>query len=157
MEDLVQNIISGSWWISLVFLAVVLALIFVVGRTRLSSLLISTYLAFVVTVKSDFSLLDSPAGRVSYFIILMLIFSSVFYSFFQTGLGGGGLSSWVKLILLSIATTGLIMSIVLSWYPKKILGGSLSPFYLNIFTSDAAQIFWVVIPLVLLILFKRRG
>lgn len=160
MEELLRNIVnvmSGNWWASLAFLVIVLIMIFAVGYNRLSSLLIAIYLAFTVTIKSDFSLLNSPVGKTGYFLILMLIFFSVFYSFFRIGLGNGRISAWIKLTLLSVATTGLIASIILSWYPKKILSSNFSAFYLDVFTSSAAQIFWVMIPLVLLMLFKQRN
>jgi hypothetical protein len=158
---------SGSWdWILLfVFLAVAFIYGLSMGRNRLAVLILGTYFSFIITKNIPWSELvfagvkEAPDPTVQIFIFLALILGFYFlipHSVLSSAarLRGRGRSSWWQALVLSVLQIGLILAVVISFLPPKIISG-LSPLTKTIFSGALTQFLWLFLP-ILAVMFLRR-
>jgi len=144
-------------WLWGIMILTILFLLLVIRRSAWGSFLISIYLAFAVTVKSVSFFFKSPLAEIIYFAVIGIVLFSIFKQSFRLRVGGKKIWLWIKMTLLSLTSTGLLASIVLSWYADFFKKSDFSDFLLQGLISTPAQLFWIVMPLVLLIIFRKKN
>ncbi len=147
---------AGDIWLLILFAVASLILIALVKKRNLGSLLISVYVVFAITIKSSFTFLENSNAKVVYFLIIILVVFSLFKRLFKINITGKKMTVWIKTILFSFAILGLLASIIMTWLPARVVEASFSVFSLQLFLSDGMQLFWMVIPLFLVSIFKYR-
>jgi hypothetical protein len=135
------------------------------GRGRMVSFILSTYFSLVLisffpwAAASDLlgnKELLSPSFKAFLFLALAVAISFLMpRSFLGSGLGGkrGGRGSWFYLILFSLCEAGLLAAIILSFLPQKIVV-DLNPLIRQFFVGEVPQFFWILLPVLVLILLK---
>lgn len=146
---------AGDIWLLVLFVAISLALVFIVKRKRLGALLFSIYISYVILTFSYF-LPDSPATKIAYFGILIFLIFLAMRKFFTFSISGKKIAIWTQSIILSFLTVGMITSLIFSWLPKKEIQEFFSPFSKQLFTSEPFQLAWVVLPLIFLLFIKKN-
>jgi len=76
-------------------------------------------------------------------------------SFLGSGLGGKrvGRGSWFYMILFSLCEAGILVAVVLSFLPQKIMA-DLNPLIGQFFVGAVPQFFWILLPMLVLVLLK---
>lgn len=129
------------------------------GKSRLISVLLSTYLA--AFIYENFRFLDflvkgrSPLEvlflRGASFFAILVIVSLIISRFFRRDWEG---ESWFLSFLLSFLEVGLLLALVFQFLPARELI-TFSPVVENVFAGEAAFFWWLVGPLVALWLISR--
>jgi len=159
---------SGSWdWvIILVFLGIAFVYGLSMGRNRLAVVILGTYFSFILTKNIPWSELsfagvkEAPSSTAQIFIFLAIILGFYFlipHSVFSSALRlrGRGRSRWWQPTILGILQIGLILAIVISFLPAKIVSG-LSPLAKTIFTGPLCEFIWLFLPIVAIMFFRHR-
>jgi len=159
---------SGYWdWIIvLVFLAVAFIYGLSMGRHRLVILILGTYFSFVLTKFFPWSqmtfsgLKESPGSTIQIFIFLAIILA-FYFLIPHSALGsvmrlrGRGRSSWWQSLVLSVLQVGLILAVIVSFLPAKIVD-NLSVFTKTVFVGAIAQFLWLLLPIVAIMFLRRK-
>jgi len=159
---------SGYWdWIIvLVFLAVAFIYGLSMGRNRLVILILGTYFSFLLTKNFPWGQLtflgfkESPSSTIQIFIFLAIILA-FYFLIPHSALGsvmrlrGRGRSAWWQSLVLSILQVGLILAVVVSFLPAKIVE-NLSAFTKTIFVGALAQFFWLLLPIFAIMFLRRK-
>ena len=135
---------------------------FAVGRDRAVSILLSVYLAFAVVTNAPlffmlselFGIRRHPALGVAWFIGLFLC---VFFVLWRSAILRGmsrERGAWWESILFSILQVGLAVSVILFLLPSD-LTRSLTPLLKRVFLSDIGRTFWMIGPIIGLVLLGR--
>lgn len=137
-----------------------------IGRKRMITILLATYVSFAIWSVLPF--FDKLAGKISeanFFFLSAIGFSlsTVITYLLLSGskvrslviLRATGVGSWWQIFILSVLQVGLLVSIVLSFFPRG-LNIELTPITTNIFMHQVSRFFWFVIPIVILGLLKRN-
>lgn len=129
------------------------------GKSRLVSVLLSTYLAAFIYENFralDFLVKDRGPWEVlflrgaSFFTILVIV-SLIISRFFRRDWEG---KNWLSSFLLSFLEVGLLLALVFQFLPARELI-TFSPVVENVFAGDAAFFWWLIGPLVALWLISR--
>ncbi|MBI4837339.1 MAG: hypothetical protein HY813_02980 [Candidatus Portnoybacteria bacterium] len=135
------------------------------GRGRMVSLILSTYFSLVLisffpwTAASDLlgsKELLSPSFKAFLFLAIAVAISFLMpRSFLGSGLGArrAGRGSWFYLILCSLCEAGLLVAVVLSFLPQKIVS-DLNPLIRQFFVGEVSQFFWILLPVLVFVLLK---
>ncbi|MFA6254666.1 MAG: hypothetical protein WC675_01380 [Patescibacteria group bacterium] len=150
--------------ILLFFIVSVLIYSFTLGRNRIVSILISTYLALAVTTNLPYmDKLTTMINSISVFsfqISAFLIVFALLFVFLSRSVLVQGFSSlsggWWQVIIFSLLQVGLLASIILSFLPSVAVE-HLSHFTQIVFLSDLGKFCWIVLPILALVFFKGRG
>ena len=159
-----------SWDLILIIIFIGAAFLYglTLGKNKLIALLISTYFSLVIInsipfkeVIAFFGLkgLPSPTLKTFLFLALILFFfflipHSILSSVIRIGKAGVG--SWFQILIFSILEIGLLASIILSFRPSKVIT-DLSPLVKQIFLGQTPQFFWILVPILALVLWRRKG
>lgn len=162
MENLLDSYISTDLLrelsgILLVLVAVSAAFWVLIGRFKLHNLLINIYISYAilnVVLKEAASL--GKFAPIIIFAVLIAFFTIIDNTVFEIHLSGSGLKIW-QVIVLSFLEAGLFVSIVSVLLPEKQLLNYLSENSAQYFVSPWYSIFWMVAPLLFLILIGKRG
>lgn len=146
---------AGDIWLLILFIAISLALVFIVKKKRLGAFLLSVYISYVIFIFSYF-LPDSSSTKIIYFGILIFAIFWSMKKFFTFSIGGKKIAVWTQSVILSFLTVGMITSLVFSWLPQKEVQEFFSPFSKQLFTSDIFQLVWVALPLLFLLFLKKN-
>lgn len=164
-NELVQSL--GVPFLDLIVLAVLvlgsLLYTFMVSRGKLLSILVSTYMAYVLVQFTPF--LDGLADIVGFsdpfvlqiilfgvvFLLILLILSNVI---FQTPIGAETLGLAVA-FLFSFLQVGFLIAVFFSFLPPEILE-TFSPLLQILFINDTSLFLWAATPVVFLIYLGRR-
>jgi len=163
---------SASGWdlfIILVFLIAVLVYGFFLGRNRMIMILLSSYFSLTIVQAIPWERLSSlgwlgmgeePSSslRILIFLGIILLFyflipRSVLSSTLRIRKRGN--ASWIQLFILSIVQIGLLAMVILSFLPSEstnILNSSVK----KIFIGTEAQFVWLVLPVLTMVLIRRR-
>lgn len=130
---------------------------FIFGRFKLVNILINVYiaLAFVGIVPKEM-LVFSVYGKAIVFIALLVLLTAVDKRLFDLHISSAGTDFFWRLIVTSMLVTGLVMSAALSLLPKSIALGFISVAAYGYFASQSAVIFWMVVPLLVLLFINNR-
>lgn len=146
---------AGDIWLLVLFVAISLALVFIVKRKKLGALLLSVYISYVIFIFSYF-LPNSPSTKIIYFGILIFLVFLAMRKFFTFSIGGRKIIVLTQSIILSFLTVGMTTSLIFSWLPKKEIQELFTPFSKQLFTSDPFQLAWVIFPLLFLLFIKKN-
>lgn len=173
MEKITQlasafSLASLSWDILILFFLFIVALLYglTMGKNRIALTILSTYVSFSImtvfpffifkdiVIDSRFFLIKSAVFIIFIAISFILLNRSFFGHLFKVSRALSNMS-FPKIFLISIAQVGLFMSIFFS----NILSGdgsNLSGLSKILFTTQSAQVLWVIAPVLLLGVFKSK-
>lgn len=133
------------------------------GRNRLLGLLLSTYLALVIVRTIPWSLfrVTAPSFGLQIVVLLALVFF-IFIFLPGSSLGDGlGLSykkvktALIWLFIFAILQLGLFTSVILSFLPEDNLT-KVPEFIKKIFASPQGHFIWLALPLLVMILYRKK-
>lgn len=155
---------SDHVWILIGVIVAMLAYGVFVGRDRMVTLLLATYLSLAVLTNApiiaiasrSFGIHDHPTLRLGWFLGLFFLMSFlVWRSHILRGMAYER-GAWWESSLLVVLQAGLMISIVLFLLPTPMLG-ALPPPLIQTFLGDAGRSFWLIAPLVFLAVLGRRA
>jgi len=156
--------LSGNWLLILVFLAAGSALGIVMGRNKLGMIIFGGYVSWLIIRAIPWPIFlgtkTIPDANVQVFIFLALILG-IFFLAPYSGLagilrtGGRGKANLWQLGLLGISELGFLASGVISFLPAKTVA-DLSLLALRIFYEQPMQFVWTILPLLAMLILKRR-
>jgi hypothetical protein len=135
------------------------------GRDRIFLLLIGSYISYalmcVVPFKKFFPDLFDQEGNFVILIVIFLVLIGLIYfllsrSLLKTAIRKKGRRSLFQVFFLSLFLIGVVISGVFSYLPKDLIS-QFSSIILKIFNTPLARTLWLVIPLIFIGLFRRRG
>ena len=145
-----------SFW--LVFIAAGIALGLFLGRSRLVSAVAFSYIALAIirSIPEDIFSFSPLYGQTIAFgglLLVMLLVKDLLFEIESSGVGTG----FFWQIAIAFLLAGMILSIVVSFIPKKIALAYVSAPTYAYFADPWATVFWLVFPLVVLFFLNRRG
>ncbi len=153
----IPNNLAGDLSLFFFFIALSLVFGFVFGRWKLVNILINVYiaLALISIVPKDF-LLFSPYAKVLVFVGLLIFLTAIDERLFDVHIASAGTDFFWRLFVMSILVTGMVLSSVLSFMPKAFALSYISAAAYGYLASPLALIFWMTIPLFLLLFINNR-
>ncbi len=169
-HDFLFSFLGINWsapaWDIIILLFIVFSVLvysFTLGRERIVTLLISTYLSLAVATNLPFmDKLNEIINRFgfstfkisAFLLVFCILFIVLTRSALLQGLGNmaGG---WWQIILFSLLQVGLMVSVILSFLPKDFLK-QLSTFTQILFISDFGKFCWIVLPILALVFVHGR-
>ncbi len=174
IRELLTNFHLGtaSGWdlfIILIFLIAVLVYGFFLGRNRMIILLLSSYFSLVISQVIPWSRISSlgwlgigqqPSAslKISVFVGLILLFyflipRSILSSALR--IKKRGEAAWWQLFILSIVQLGLLATIIFSFLPGQAVA-DFTPLVKKIFIGSEAQFIWLTLPILFMVLMRRK-
>ena len=149
--------LAGDMSLLLLFVGLSLVFGFVFGRWKLINILINVYiaLAFIGVLPKAF-LEYSLYAKSGTFLALLILLTAIDDRLFDLHITSAGTDFFWRLFVTSFLVTGMIVSVLLSFLPKATALGYISPIAYGYFASPWALIFWMVMPLVLLLFINNR-
>lgn len=141
----------------LLFIGLSIAFGFIFGRWKLVNILINVYIvvAFLSILPKEI-LSFSPYAKVGSFLGLLFFLSMVDDRLFDVHITSAGTDFFWRLFVMSILVTGMVVSVTLSFLPKTLALSYISLTAFEYFASPFALIFWMTIPLLLLLFINNR-
>ncbi len=149
---------AGDIWIGLLFLVASLILLFVLKRDNLGAFLVSVYISYAVLSRSFVeALVEESEIKLIVFLTLTGLIFFLFREmiFLEVERGKRVVIDWVRVLAFSVSLVGLIVSIVMDWVSRDAAENIFSSLLINVFHSSAAQITWTLLPLLLLLVYRR--
>jgi len=156
-----------TWDLFIILFFVVAAFLygFSLGRDRIVAILVSIYmgLAVVDTIPyltkkiQELGLNQLFVFKISTFIVIfiLLFFLLSRSAVMNTISGGGSRGPFWQIVLFSFLHVGLLISIVLSFLPVESLN-DFAPLTRYVFATEGAQFFWVITPILAMVLAKNK-
>ncbi|MDO8494930.1 MAG: hypothetical protein Q7S32_00180 [bacterium] len=147
-----------------IFLAVVILLVaFGIGKTRMLLAIISTYVAYLVAEFFPFysavsKIAKAPGVFWTHLAIFAIAFALAFFILNKSVLKSKMSlreSPPLMILWLSIVETGLLVSLILSYWRPGLDKINFSPLLINYFSGDVARFVWVLLPLLSMLLIKH--
>ena len=166
-QSFVANInwAQPSWDLFIILFFVIAALLYglSLGRDRVIVILISVYMALAVVNSAPYiGTFQTDIGINQFFVFRISAFVAVFIALFflmsrsalmSTVANSDSRGAWWQVLLFSFLHVGLLISITLSFLPAS-ASETLAPFTQKIFVSDGGRFFWIVTPILAMILLK---
>ncbi len=149
--------IAGDVSFFLLFIGGSLALAFVLGRTRLISVVVFSYvaLAFVGALPpAIFSF--APEGKAIVFFGLLVFLVAVGDYILDIHISNPSSTFFSRVLVMGCLGSGLVLSILLSLFSKSFALRFLSPTVFGYFSDPLARIAWMTAPLVFLLFINKR-
>lgn len=173
--NVIQNIdwTRPTWDLFIILFFVVAAFLYglSLGRDRIIVILISIYVSLALVDHAPF--LNSPqvqdwmnnllgqffVVQISAFVLLFIfLFVVITRSALMKSIAAADSTGpWWQVLLFSVMHVGLLVSIILSYLPAETLDGVLAPLTRQTFTTESAQSFWILAPIIALFLLKGTG
>jgi len=166
--DFLTNInwAQPNWDLFIILFFVVAAFLYglSLGRDRVIVILVSIYMGLAIVNTAPY--LNDFSAEVSFnnaSIFKVTIFLGIFIALFfllsrsallHTIAASDSPGRWWQSILFSFFHVGLMISIVMAYLPKEIVN-NVSEGMRNLFISDPAKFFWLVAPIVVMVLIKK--
>lgn len=159
------NWAQPSWDLFIILFFVVAGFLYglSLGRDRIIVILVAVYMALAVVNDAPYiGRLVEEAGLQQLFVVRISTFMTVFIILFfllsrsallKTIAGADTAGAWWQVLVFSFLHVGLLTSVTLSFLPDG-AANALSPFTRNIFTTEGGKFFWVVAPIVAMIVLK---
>lgn len=151
-------------FILIFFAAFVVLFGLTLGRSRILTCLLSTYIGWAVVSNLPY-LTEETSQKFSLgpvFVLKLIVFGAVLVlSFFFLARAGilseeGGVSHLSHIFLFSVFQAGLLLSIVLSFIPPT-TADSLAGITRTFFVSDIARFLWILAPIAGMFLIKKES
>ncbi|TSC52937.1 MAG: Uncharacterized protein LiPW39_502 [Parcubacteria group bacterium LiPW_39] len=157
---------SSAWIMLLIFLAVAFVYGLSMGRSRLVVVTLGTYFSYILTRAIPWQELaflgvkQAPSSTSQIFIFLALILGFYFlipHSALRSVIKvqGRRRSAWWHALILSVLQIGLILQMVISFLPNKVVTG-LSPLAQLVFSGQLAQFCWLLLPILAIMFLRTR-
>ncbi len=131
------------------------------GKRRIISSIFYTYIAFALfsvlpqeKILPWLSFVDAFAAKIILFLALFLVLYFLLGS--RRSRSPVRASAWWQVFLLSFVQVGFLFHIIIGFLPQETIE-TLTPFTKTVFANTSLKIWWFVIPILLLIVFKRWG
>jgi hypothetical protein len=167
--DFLTNInwAEPNWDLFIILFFVVAAFLYglSLGRDRVIVILVSIYMALAIVNTAPY--LNSFTAEISFnnaSIFKVTIFLGIFIILFfllsrsallKTIASSDSPGRWWQSILFSFFHVGLIISILMAYLPKDVVS-HVSEGMRNLFISDPAKFFWLVAPIVVMVLIRKN-
>jgi len=163
-SDIISSInLGGNWLLILVFLAGGAAFGIVLGKNRLGLIILSAYLSLIITKFIPWKVFLGTEGTADVNMQIFLFFAIILAIFFvapHSGLSGTlrisgrGSSKFWQVAILGVLELGFLTSVVISFLSLGIQSdlGQLGQF----FADPLAQFLWLVLPLVGIMVLKKK-
>jgi hypothetical protein len=149
--------LAGDFSLLFLFIGLSIALGFIFGRWKLVNILIDIYISIaLVSIVPKEVIALSPFARTAVFLAILILLSAIDSRLFDVHITSAGTDFFWRLFVMSILVTGSLVSATLSFLPKNIALSYISPTALGYFASPMALLFWMVIPLLLLLFINNR-
>lgn len=160
------NWAQPSWDLFIVLFFIVAAFLYglSLGRDRIIVILVSIYMALAIVntapylndFSAEISVNNASIFKVSVFIG---IFLAIFFLLGRSALihtiaSNDSPGRWWQSIAFSFFHVGLILSILLGYLPQDMVN-NVSQEMRNLFISDPAKFFWLVAPIVIMVLIRK--
>lgn len=129
------------------------------GKSRIAATIIYTYVAYALFLAlpldawfKNFSETEEFFAKIGVFAATFFLLAFSLGSRRSRGITPAG--SWWKIFILSFLQTGLLIHIFLGFLPPGRFE-ILAPVTKTVFANPAYHIWWVIVPLVVIILFRR--
>lgn len=149
-------------FILIFFAAFVVLFGLTLGRSRILTVLLSTYTGLAVVSNLPYITpeVSEKFGLGPVFVLKLVVFGAVLVvSFFFLARMGilpeTGVAHLPHIALFSVLQAGLLISIILSFVPSS-TAGSLAGITRTFFISDIARFLWILVPIVAMFLIKRE-
>ena len=128
-----------------------------VGRFRLHNFLINTYISFALVqiIPKDMLSFSAYAFLILFFIFIVLLTMANKY-LFDIHQYGSGLAIW-QVFVMSFLEIMLLLSIIFYFLPTKEILQYISGNYLAYFIDPWYRVLWMVVPLLFLVVVKKRS
>jgi len=156
---------TPTWDLFVILFLIVAAFLLglTIGRNKIIILLISTYIAIVVINFFPFSEVFEIPKTDENFIYPIVIFIAVVFIFFvllcnsafKKVLRKTGDKSIFQIVLFSLFCIGLILSVILSFFPKNLVA-TFNPITQKLFMIELSRFLWALVP-VLGMAILRKG
>jgi hypothetical protein len=150
---------SATELITLVLVLLVASWVFwlLIGRFRLHNFLINTYIsfAFVQIIPKEMMSFTKYSSLLLFLIFLVLLTLANKY-LFDIHQYGSGLAIW-QVFVMSFLEIMLLFSIILSFLSTKEMLQYISQNYLTYFIDPWWKVLWMIIPLLFLVVVKKRN
>lgn len=149
--------LAGDLSLILLFIGLSIAFGFIFGRWKLVNILINVYIvvAFLSVLPKEL-LSFSPYAKAGAFIGLLFFLSTVDDRLFDVHITSAGTDFFWRLFVMSLLVTGMLVSVTLAFLPKTLALSYISSTVYGYFASPVALIFWMAIPLLLLLFINNR-
>lgn len=152
---------NPTWDMVLLFLLLAAGFFYGIsfGRQRVSANILYTYAAFAIATALPLDQIAAFAQIGKLFFAKSALFLALFF-FLSFMLGGprrynfGAGGAWWQTFLLSILQVGLLMHFMLQFLPRSEFV-RLAPITKTVFANPTYHIWWVLLPIVILIIFRR--
>lgn len=160
------NFHNPTWDAFIIFFWIVASLIysFSAGRGRIISILVSVYMAELLTMQAPFlttaigdrAQVDLYFAQLIVFVVSFAFFFWVLSKFvFRTSFDGRRGAGWLTTTIFSFLQIGFLISVVLSFLPPDIKE-NFAPLIKFVFVNPTAAFVWLLLPIVFLILIGRH-
>lgn len=157
-----------TWDLFIILFFVIAAFLYglSLGRERIIAILVSIYMGlavvdtipFITKKIQEFGLNQLFVFKITTFIaVFVLLFFLLSRSAIMNTLvkGGDSRGPWWQAVLFSFLHVGLLISIALSYLPPESLN-SFAPLTRVVFASQGAQFFWIVGPIIAMVLSRSK-
>lgn len=150
-QDLTQDIT-----LALVVMLVIFVFGMFIGRYKLITILINIYVSFAITSVVPAKYFTDYTFKLIFFLAGVVILTIVSKRLFEIYFSGSGSGFLWRVFVMSFLEVMFLISVVLSSIPKKVALGYISLSAYGYFTSDIMRLFWMVVPLVFLVMIHKR-
>jgi hypothetical protein len=157
---------SPSWdlFILLFWLVASVLFAFSAGRGRMLTILVSTYMAQLIVIQAPFlsnavaakfNIGMATLSQLAAFVVLFLIFFIFLGRYaFRTSADGRQITALPFTLAFTVLQVGLLINIVLNYLPEHVQN-AFSPLIQYVFLQPNANLIWLVLPVVFLIILGR--
>lgn len=149
--------LAGDLSFLLIFVGGSLALAFALGRTRLMSVVVFSYVALALVDVIPSSVSSAfPEGRAVLFLGLLVVLVAVGDYILDIHISNPTSTFFSRVLVMGCLGAGLVMSIALSLVSRSLALQFISPAVYGYFTDPIARIVWMAAPLVFLLFLNKR-
>lgn len=161
-----MNWATPSWDLFIVLFFIIAAFLYglSLGRDRVIVLLVSIYMALAIvhtapyldSVTAEISLNNASIYKVTIFLgVFIILFFLMSRSALVNTIASDAHGRWWHSILFSFFHIGLLLSITLDYLPEDVLS-NISGEMRNFLISDPAKFFWLVAPVIVMVLMRPK-
>jgi hypothetical protein len=150
--------ISISQDITLLLVVIFVSFIFgmFIGRYKLISILINIYVSLAIISAVPEIYITDYTYRLLGFLILVILLTLVGKKLFEIHISGAGTGFLWRVFAMSFLEVIMLISIVLTFIPKKIALDYVSPTSYDYLASENAHLIWLVAPLAFMFFIHKR-
>jgi hypothetical protein len=149
--------IAGDVSFLLLFVGGSLALSFVLGRTRLISVVVFSYVALAfITVLPESMFSFASEGKAIVFLILLVFLVMVGDYILDIHISNPTSTFFSRVLVMGCLGSGLVLSMLLSLVSRAFSLQFISPTVYSYFSDPWARIAWMAVPLIFLLFINKR-